>query len=89
MQISFQREPLIVGQRGVGRDARRSLYAPTQGGTFREIPEFLALKKAEVNVNNTDNQCVGYSLLASRVRRRGTRNRTADYDHHFGANTMQ
>ena len=63
-------------------------YAPTQGGTFRELPEFLALKKCVVNVRNTDNRCFGYSILASRVIRRGTRNRPGDYDDHFVTNNL-
>ena len=42
-------------------------YAPTQGGTFRELPQFLVLKKCIVNVKNEDNRCFGYSIIASRV----------------------
>ena len=34
-------------------------YAPTQGGTFPELPKFLTLKKCIDNVKNTDNRCFG------------------------------
>ena len=42
-------------------------YAPTRGGTYKELPQFLALKRWVVNVKNTDNRCFGYSIAASRV----------------------
>ena len=41
--------------------------APRQGGTLRELPQFLALKHCIVNVNNEDNRCFGYSIIALRV----------------------
>ena len=63
-------------------------YAPTESGTFRELPEFLTLKKCIVNLKNTDNRCFGKSILASRVIRRGTRNRPGDYDDHFIAKNL-
>ena len=53
-------------------------YAPTQGGIFHELPEFLALTICVVNVRNTPNRCLGYSILASPVIRRGTWNRPGD-----------
>ena len=60
-----------------------SRYAPTQGGTFRELPQFLALKNCIVNMKNTDNRCFGYSILAARMKIKGSRNRPRDYDDHF------
>ena len=60
-------------------------YAPTQGGTFRELPQFLALKHCIVNVKNEDNRCFGYSIIASRVPQDENRhrNRPTVYDKHF------
>ena len=31
-------------------------FAPTRGGTSKQVPQFLALKKCLVNVKNTDNR---------------------------------
>ena len=60
-------------------------YAHTQGGTFRELPQFLALKHCIVNVKNEDNRCFGYSIIASRVPQNKSRhrNRPADYNQYF------
>ena len=58
-------------------------YAPTQGGTFRELPQFLALKTCIVNAKNTDNRCFGYSILAARMPLKGSRHRPRDYDDLF------
>ena len=63
-------------------------YASTQGGIFLELPQFLALKKCVVKVKNQDNRCFGYSILTSRVIRRGTRNRPGDYEDHFVSNNL-
>ena len=52
-------------------------YAPTQGGTFRELPKFLALEKCVVNVKNEDNRCFGYSIIASRVPQDKSRHRNS------------
>ena len=63
-------------------------YAPTQAGTFGELLEFLIFKKCVANVKNSGNRWFGYIILASRVMRRGTRNRQGDYDDHFVANNL-
>ena len=57
-------------------------YSTTQGGTLRELTQFLALKKSVVNVKNEDNRCFGYSIIASRVSQTKTRNRNrpTEYD---------
>ena len=56
---------------------------PTRGGTYKELPQFLALKKCVVNVKNTDNRCCGYSIAASRVLFKGSRKRPTLYDRYF------
>ena len=58
-------------------------YAPTVGGTYLDLPDFLARKKCIVNVKNNDNRCFGYSLLASLIQMKGSRNRPDPYNQHF------
>ena len=40
-------------------------YNPLAGRKHRELPTFLATKKAIVNVQNRDNRCFGYAGLAA------------------------
>ena len=41
-----------------------SKFNPLSGETFKELPQFLKSKHAIINIQNTDNRCFGYSLLA-------------------------
>ena len=50
-------------------------YAPTQCGTFRELPQFIALKMCVVKVNNEVIRGFGYSIIASRVPQDKSRHR--------------
>jgi hypothetical protein len=58
-------------------------FTPLAGSGFKTLPRFLALKKCIVNVQNTDNRCFGYSLLAALEPANGARNRASRYDLHF------
>ena len=40
--------------------------APTEGGTLRDIPEFLALKKCSQG-KNRDNRCVDLARMGNRL----------------------
>lgn len=40
-------------------------YAPIAGSTFIELPKYLKLKKAIINVQNTDNQCFKYAVFSA------------------------
>ncbi|KAF0146940.1 MAG: hypothetical protein FD143_3161, partial [Ignavibacteria bacterium] len=40
-------------------------FAPLAGSGYRELPEFLDLKRAIINVKNTDNRCFGYAILSA------------------------
>ena len=35
------------------------------GRGYKELPDFLAIKQAIINVQNTDNRCFGYAILAA------------------------
>jgi hypothetical protein len=38
-------------------------YNPTRGGSYIELPKWIADKKACINIKNTDNKCFKYSIL--------------------------
>ena len=40
-------------------------FQPLAGRQFSELPAFLKSKKAIINVNNKDNRCFGYAVLAA------------------------
>ena len=61
-------------------------YNPTIGGTYLELPAFLARKKCIVNVKKTDNRCFRYSILASLVALQGSHNRAWSYEAYFRPN---
>ena len=42
-------------------------YLPLVGRAYKELPIFLAKKKAIVNVQNTDNRCFGYGMASARA----------------------
>ena len=37
-------------------------YNPTRGGSYIKLPEWIANKKACVNIKNEDNKCLKYSI---------------------------
>ena len=40
-------------------------YRPLRGGSYIELPKFIKSKKAVINVQNTDDECVRWSLRAA------------------------
>ena len=42
-----------------------SQFNPLQGSGYQVLPNFLANKKAIVNIQNNDERCFGYSVLAA------------------------
>jgi hypothetical protein len=40
-------------------------FSPIDGSGFKKLPPFLANKKAIINVQNTDDRCFGYAVLAA------------------------
>jgi hypothetical protein len=40
-------------------------YNPTRGGSYIELPEWIANKKACINIKNEDNKCFKYSILCA------------------------
>ena len=57
-----------------------------RAGTYAELPPFLANKKCIVNVQNSDNRCFGYSVLAAKtnVDRNEHANNPRHYNFQFG-----
>ena len=53
------------------------------GRSFVELPPFLALKKAIVNVQNTDNRCFAYAILSALHPAMTHSNRVTSYDRFF------
>ena len=43
----------------------RPKHLLTAGSSYTELPKFLALKRAIVNVKNTDERCFGYAILSA------------------------
>ena len=42
-------------------------YEPLTGRRYAALPDFLAKKKAIVNVRNQDSRCFGYAILAAKL----------------------
>ena len=66
-------------------------YAPLSAGTYKELPTYLKLKRCIVNVQNTDNRCFGYSILAFLHRPAGEHanpNRPNQYDRYFAQHAL-
>ncbi len=42
-------------------------YLPLAGGSYSQLPQFLANKHAIVNVNNRDCRCFGYAILSALI----------------------
>ena len=47
-------------------DLQIAEFKPLAGSSYLPLPTFLANKKAIINVQNTDNRCFGYAILASK-----------------------
>ena len=45
-------------------EIKTAAYRPLQGSSYIELPTFIQLKRAVVNIHNEDNQCLRWSLLA-------------------------
>jgi len=58
-------------------------HQPLAGNGFQELPPFLANKKCIINVNNRDNRCFGYALLASLEPSANNRSKAYSYTRHF------
>ena len=42
-------------------------FLPPVGREYKQVPNFLAKKKAIFNVQNTDNRCFGYAMSSARA----------------------
>ena len=65
---------------------------PLGGGTYMDLPKFIADKKACINVKNNDNKCFMWSLLAATFSADKNPQRTSNYldhVHHFHFNNIQ
>ncbi|KAF0138570.1 MAG: hypothetical protein FD143_3643, partial [Ignavibacteria bacterium] len=58
-------------------------FAPLAGSGFKELPEFLDLKRAIINVKNTDNRCFGYAILSALYPNQNNPQRAQRYIFHF------
>ena len=52
----------------VSADLNISKHTPLAGGSYIPLPDFLERKHCIVNVQNKDNRCFGYALLAALLR---------------------
>ncbi len=58
-------------------------YNPLEGSSYLPLPKFLANKHAIVNVNNTDNRCFVYAILAALHPQAQNGNRSYLYEQYF------
>ena len=67
-------------------------FMPLSGGAKKKLPHFLSAKKVIVNIDNTDNRCFGYAILASKyyalVKNRNG-DRPAEYNRFFAAEGLE
>ena len=66
-------------------------YAPLSAGTYKELPAYLKLKKCIVNVQNSDNRCFGFAILAALHPPTGQnfrRDRPNAYVNHFAEHSL-
>ena len=69
-----------------------SKFEPLVGNGFKALPPFLRNKRAIVNVQNKDNRCFGYAILAALLPQSINVSRAKVYDKYFeqfGLNTIQ
>ena len=60
-------------------DIKAITYKPYVGGSYIPTPEFIASKKAVINIKNEDDDCFLYSYLASRYPVEKDANRVSHY----------
>ena len=58
-------------------------FLPLVGRAYKELPTFLAKKKAIVNVQNTDNRCFGYAMASARANIEDNTHRPYQYNRLF------
>ena len=58
-------------------------YLPLVGREFKQLPTFLAQKKAIVNVQNTDNRCFGYAIASALAKLKKNKERPQNYNQLF------
>ncbi|KAL9966907.1 hypothetical protein ACROYT_G025047 [Oculina patagonica] len=82
------RERLWVGQKETNAYINVARYQPLRGGTYLPLPPKLANKKAIINVQNRDNQCLKWALRAALFPPRDGKNpqRTSRYPVDDGIN---
>ena len=54
-------------------------YQPLRGGSYMDLPKKLKSKKAILNIQNRDNQCLRWALRAALFPPRGDMRRTSSY----------
>ena len=62
-------------------DVHSTIYVPLQGNSFIETPARLKFNKSIVNIENKDNKCIVWSLLAHFYPVRQNRRRVKNYKH--------
>ena len=76
----------------VSTDLLIGKHTPLAGTSSIPLPEFLARKHCIVNVQNNDQRCFGYAILASQLRVEANPERPTQYDQFFtvyGLDTVQ
>ena len=61
-------------------------YQPLNGGSYMELPEKLKKKKAILNIQNRDNQCLRWAIRAALFLPRGDMRRISSYPTNDGLN---
>jgi len=67
-------------------DLHIGVYNALRGASYVELPKIIMLKKAVVNVKNTDQRCFGYSILACKYEQQAYpkwRNEPEQYNKYF------
>ena len=59
-------------------------YQPLRGGSYMDLPKKLKNKKAILNIQNRDNQCLRWALRAALFAPRGDMRRTSSYPTEYG-----
>ena len=63
-----------------------ALYQPLRGGSYMDLPKKLKNKKAILNIQNRDNQCLRWAIRAALFAPRGDMRRTSSYPTEDGLN---
>ena len=64
-------------------DLQMAEYNPLSGGSYKPLPKFIRNKHIIVNVNNTDERCFGYAILASKYDFQNNPQRPQHYNPYF------